>query len=131
MEIEKKIYESTKQASLFDYSIFNRDKDIEKTEFLNKLNSAIKNSEWFDINSFKHLKDRNFPHNFTKVPKVDDETQKEESETLNKIFTREEIETLIRIIKNLNSHGVLAIKELRDDYNSTNKKESIFKRIFS
>ena len=128
MEIQQKIYQATKDSSLFDYSIFNSDKDEEKNDFLKKLNAAVVKSQWFNVADFSHLEDRTFTRTFTQVAKVDDETKKHEIATLIKIFTEKELKELAGIIKNLKSYGVLSIKELMDDQDIANGNKSFLKR---
>jgi len=130
MEIQEKLYQATKNSSLFDYSIFNQDRDKEKNDFLKKLNEALIKSKWFKISDFSHLKERPFTRTFTQVAKVDDETKNDERTTLSKIFTEKELIELAQIIKNLKSYGVLPIKELMDDQDIANERKSFIKRTF-
>ena len=136
MEIQQELYLATKGASLFDYSIFNKDKDEEKNDFLKKLNAAVIKSQWFNVYDFSHLKERTFSHTFTQVAKVDEETKSDEMATLLNIFTEKELKELVKIIKNVKSYGVLPIKELMDDQDIANRPKSFisyfsnyFKRV--
>lgn len=130
MVIYQRLYHATNQASLVDYAIFNRDTDEEKNSFLIKLYHAISKAQWFDLYSYTHIKDRNFTKRQTQVPKVDEETQKNEADILQKIFNEEEIEKLAEIIQNLNSNGVIPIKELRDDQDIANTKKPFIQAIW-
>ena len=129
MIIYQRLYQATNQASLVDYAIFNQDTDKEKNSFLIKLYQAISKAQWFDLYSYTHIKDRKFTKQQTQVPKIDEETQKNEADILQKIFNEEELEKLAEIIQNLNSNGVLPIKELRDDQDIANTKKPFIQAI--
>jgi hypothetical protein len=129
MAIQQKLYQATKDASLFDYSLFNNDKDEEKNDFLKKLNAAVIKSQWFNIADFSHLENRTFSRTLTQVAKVDEETKNHEIASLLKIFTEEELQELATIIENLKSYGVLSIKELMDNQDIANAPKSFIKRI--
>ncbi len=129
MRIEQTLYQVTNHASLLDYAIFNRDKDEKKNEFLSKLSNAVRKSQWFDVMSFKHLSNKKFTNKPTHVPKVDEEVKRAESQVITTLFNEEEQKTLVQIIENLNSHGVIAIKELRDDQRRPNAPKSFFSKI--
>ena len=131
MRMEQTLYHATNHASLLDYAIFNRDKDNQKNEFLSKLSNAVRKSQWFDVVSFSHLRDKKFTNKPTHVPKVDEEVKRAESQVITTLFNEEEQKTLVQIIQNLNSHGVIAIKELRDDQRRLNKPQTFATRFLS
>jgi len=131
MNLKSKLYQEIKNCSLSDYCIFNQNyKDIEKNEFLNLLNNVLSDSVWFDLEKFKNLGERPTDKECTQIAFADNMTKKEEYDALNKVFTQEEIESLILIIKNMKSYGVYPIKELMDDHDEANKSTSFMRSAF-
>ena len=123
MNTKEKLYHATKGSSLSDYALFNRDKkDQDKNKFLSLITSVINNNEWFNISSFQFLGERPFKKEVTYVPFADEEVKSEEYNTLIKIFNDNEITELIKIIEDMKSYGVDAIKELMDEEEKPKKR---------
>jgi hypothetical protein len=116
MNQKGKLYQATQGSGLSDYLLFNQDSnDKEKNIFLSLTMKALINEEWFKISNFKSLGLKPFKKDITHVPYADKEIKNEEYATLKKVFTKDEIDELIHIIKNMKSYGVNPITELMDE----------------
>jgi hypothetical protein len=122
MKIKKALYQATEESSLFDYCLFNKSSEkSEKNEFLSLLFKSLSHLEWFNISTFNKLGEQAIDQGLTQVPFADKKVKEEEYTALEKTFTNEEIKEIARIIKNMKSYGVLAIKELMDDEKAINQ----------
>lgn len=138
METKEALYQATKGSSLFDYCLFNKNStknNNEKNEFLSLLFKSLNRSEWFNVSDFSNLGEHPIDKGFTQVPIASVEVENDEFEILVKIFNEEEIKEIIKIINNIKSYGVLAIKELMDNERAVNKpkamRSAFFKPFFS
>jgi hypothetical protein len=135
MKKKEELYQAIKGSSLFNYSIFNKNiDDKEKNEFLSLLFRSLEYGEWFETFRFIHLGERVMDRNPTQVPFANKKIKNEEFNTLKRVFSEEEIDNLILIIKNMNSHGTLSIKELMDNEDIQKKPtfmRSAFVKLFS
>lgn len=124
MRIKTRLYQATKGSSLFDYTMFNKDKNKEsdKNKFLSLLFKSITKEEYFDPSPFVNIEEHPIGREITQVALADATLQNEEFEILEKLFTSSEIEDIIKIINRLKSYGVVAIKELMDSADIANKR---------
>jgi len=128
MEIKEALYQATQGSSLFDYCLFNKNnttKENKKNEFLSLLLKSLNRSEWFDVSNFSNLEEHPINKGFTQVPIASVEVENDEFDILIKTFTEEEIKEIIKIIHNIKSYGVLAIKELMDNERAVNKPKAM------
>lgn len=139
MHIKNELYNATKGSSLFNYCLFNKNQnDHDKNHFLSLLSQALMHGKWFDVSKFLSLGERPIDKASTQVAFADKKIKEEEFRTLHQIFTTDEIITLIKIIKELKSYGVISIKELMDEHRNfpqktkrASRKKGAFLNFFS
>jgi len=123
MNRKEKLYQATKGSSLSDYSLFNQDsKDKEKNIFLSLMTKALIKEEWFEVSNFKFLGEKSFKRGVTQVPYADNDVKNDEYTTLTKIFDENEIDEIIKTIKDMKSYGVTPIVELMDKEEKPKKR---------